>query len=54
MRVSEKLKIFKTMMKIFNARSRFLGIKRELYEQVVVAKVTYGVETRSMRIDERL
>ena len=28
-------------------------MKRELYEGVVVPKVTYGVETWGMRMDER-
>ena len=54
MRVREEQKTFKAMMKIFNVRSIFLGIKRELYEQVVVANVTYGVETWNMRIGESL
>ena len=44
-RVGEDLKTCDTMKSMFNIDSVSLGVKRELYERVVVPTVTYGAET---------
>ena len=37
----------------FNVRSISVGVKRELYERVVVPTQTYGAKTFGIKTDER-
>ena len=38
---------------MFNVRRVSLGLKRKLYEGVVVPSVTYGAETWDVRMDKK-
>ena len=41
-------------MKTFKFRGVYLSIKRGKYERAMIPIATYGTETWSMRLDERL
>ena len=45
MRVGEVLEAFGASKIMFNVRSVSLGVKRKLYERMVLPTVTYGAET---------
>ena len=41
------------MKRVWGGRSVTLGVKRELYERIVVSTVMYGSESWGMRVEER-
>ena len=51
--VHEGLKIFGAMKMMFNIRSAGSGVKRNLYERVVVPTLMYAAETYGLRLNER-
>ena len=53
MRVGEGLTNFCAMNITFNARSVSLGVKKGMFERVVVPKANYGTEKWGFRIDGR-
>ena len=53
MRVGERMRTFSAMKRVWGWRSVTLGVKRELYERIVVLTVMYGSESRGMRVRER-
>merc|ERR1712121_55348 len=53
MRIQEGVKAFGAMKKVWNERNVTLGVKRELYERIVVPTVMYGSETWAMRAEEK-
>merc|ERR1712002_202066 len=53
MRVSEGMKTFGAMRRVWSERSVNVRVKRELYERIVVPTVMYGSESWGMRVKER-
>ena len=53
MRVHEGVKAFGAMARVWNERSVSIGVKRDLYERIVVPTVMYGSESWGMRVEER-
>ena len=47
------MKPFGAMKRLWNFRSVNIRAKRELYEKIVVTTVVYGLEARSMRVEEQ-
>ena len=45
MRVCEGMRTFGAMKRVWGGRSVTLGVKRELYERIVVPTVMYGSES---------
>ena len=53
MRVGEGMRTFGAMKRVWGGRSVTLGVKKELYERIVVPTVMYGSESWGMRVEER-
>ena len=53
MRVGEGTKAFGALKRVWRGRGVTLGVKRELYERIVVPTVMYGSESWGMRLEER-
>ena len=53
MRVAEGMRTFGAMKRVWRGRSVTVGVKRELYERIVVPTVMYGSESWGMRVEER-
>ena len=53
MRVGEGTKAFGALKRVWRGRGVTLGVKRELYERIVVPTVMYGFESWGMRLEER-
>ena len=51
MRVSEGMKTFGAMKRVWSERSVNVRVKRELYERIVVPTVMYGSESWGMRVE---
>ena len=49
----DKLYAFGTTKKMFNVRSPFLVVFRELYKGVAVLRVTYHAKTSSTKVEEQ-
>ena len=44
---------YTAMKRMWNSRSLTVGVKRELYERIVVPTVMYGSESWGMKVEER-
>ena len=53
LREFEGIKIIDAMKMMFDVRRLSLGLKRKLFERVVVPRLPFGTETLGVRMDER-
>ena len=53
MRVGEEMRTFGAMKRVCGGRSVTLGVKRDLYERIVVRTVKYGSESWGIKVEVR-